>query len=293
MRGPTAKGETDGFQNPGWLPETQKHILQLHCLLQLQGKGRDTTTAGKRRKETGPERGGSFILHGHPNFPGSRRSRSFPASPGAARETTPCACHGRSHKYPYQDLWAPAVKAFTSPCFGKQRGKAQRPSRRSAGQPQACPHDIPGAGQHQARTLSPSDSTSCPALPPETLREDAVKPGLSIPEEDLDTRTRTQISGQFPQHLSSPHGSHPSPTPNTTLFVDKSLQAHLAEPCLCLAHHGEDTSSPPPSFPGQEEALHGGSSLSPMIQKQKLEGKDKSACHRIKRHKVFECTRLC
>lgn len=217
-----------------------RQALQPHCLLQLQGEGRDRCR--KRRKETGPEREGSFILHRQPNFPGSCRSCSFPASPGAARESTPRAGHGRSHhKYPYQYLRASAVQAF-----GKQRGKTQRPSRRSAGQPQACPHHVPRAWQHQAQMLSPFDSIHCPALPPEMPGEEAAAPGFSTPDDNLNTRTRTQISGgrfghsdhMGPSTLGTPHGSHPSPTPNMTLLEDKSVQACLVEPCLCPAHPG-------------------------------------------------------
>lgn len=194
---------------------------------------------------------------------------------------------------------ATAVQAFTIPCFGKQRQGTAPKQKRSAGQPQACPHHVPGAGQHQAQMLSPSNSTDCPAPPPEMPGKEAAAPGLSTPEEDLDTRTRTQISGGGIDHSDhvgpstpgTPHGSHLSPTPNMTLPADKSVQARLVEPCLCPAHP-RGKSSLPPSFPGQEGALQGISSLPPMIQKQKLEGKDKSACHRIQRHKVVECTRL-
>lgn len=201
---------------------------------------------------------------------------------------------------PGKALPAPAMAEATTNILisisGPQQNKLSL-ARASANR-EVCPHHIPGAGQHQARTPSPSNSITWPTLPPEMLGEEAAALGFSAPEEDLNTRT--QISGRGighshhmgPSPPGTPHESHPSPAPNTTLLVDRSVQAHLVQPCLCLAYPRRDTSSPSPSFPGQVEALQGGSSLPLMIQKQKLEGKDKSACPRIQQHNMAECTRL-
>lgn len=103
---------------------------------------------------------------------------------------------------------------------------------RASANGEVCSHHIPRAGQHQARTPSPSDSITWPALPPEMPGEAAAALGFSAPEEDLDTRT--QISGRGighshhmgPSPPGTPHESHPSPAPNTTL-LGSSQEGHI------------------------------------------------------------------
>lgn len=85
-----------------------------------------------------------------------------------------------------------------------------------------------------------------PCSAPRDAGEEAAALGFSTPDEDLDTRIRAQISGRgigHSDHVGSstpgtPHGSHPSPSPNMTL-AEKSVQGRLAELCLCPSHRRE------------------------------------------------------